>query len=171
MAQEQFITIVGRIASDPELRYTPAGAGVANFKVAANARFFDKQTNEWKNKTATFWRCAAWNQGEKQRLAENVCDALKKGDSVIVRGEIESREYTTKEGENRSVIEVRVETIGKDLRWHQPAANQVASQQSTGGFGGGSSAQASAQEDPWATPGVSNTGGGWGNGPDSEPPF
>ena len=144
MAQEQFITIIGRLTGDPELRFTPAGAGVANFTVAANARFFDKQSNEWKNKPTTFWRCAAWNQGEKQRLGENVVDALKKGDSVIVRGEIESREYTTKEGDNRSVIEVRVETIGKDLRWHQPAAGNLAASEggwggSTGGYSGGDS--------------------------------
>jgi single-strand DNA-binding protein len=145
MAQEQFITIIGRLTGDPELRFTPSGAGVANFTVAANARFFDKQTNEWKNKPTTFWRCAAWNQGEKQRLGENVVDALKKGDSVIVRGEIESREYTTKDGENRSVMEVRIETIGKDLRWHQPAAGNPAAEDawsgggSTGGYGGGES--------------------------------
>jgi single-strand DNA-binding protein len=149
MAQEQFITIIGRLTGDPELRFTPSGAGVANFTVAANARFFDKQTNEWKNKPTTFWRCAAWNQGEKQRLGENVVDALKKGDSVIVRGEIESREYTTKEGENRSVMEVRIETIGKDLRWHQPAAGNP-----------------SAADDAWGVSG--GTAGGYGGG---ESPF
>jgi len=157
MANETLITIIGRLASDPELRYTQGGAGVANFTVASNARTFDKNTSEWKNKTTTFWRCAAWNQGEKQRLGENVVDALKKGDSVIVRGELETREWEDKEGGKRSVVEVRVETIGKDLRWHQPAANQPTSRPAP-------------QEDPWATPGVSN-GGGWGNGPDSEPPF
>lgn len=166
MAQEQLITIIGRLTNDAELRYTPSGAGVANFTVAANARFFDKQSNEWKNKPTIFWRCAAWNQGEKQRLAENVCDALKKGDSVIVRGEVESREYTTKEGESRSVIEVRVETIGKDLRWHQPSANQVASSQ-----GGGHATQTTPQDDPWAAPATTGNGGGWGNGPGAEPPF
>lgn len=166
MAQEQFITIIGRLTGDAELRFTPNGAGVANFTVASNARFFDKQTNEWKNKPTTFWRCAAWNQGEKQRLAENVVDALKKGDSVIVRGEIESREYTTKDGENRSVMEVRVETIGKDLRWHQPAANNIpSSAASSGGFGG---QQQPSQDDPWATPAAANTAG-WGS--TGESPF
>jgi len=157
MSNETFITVIGRLVGDPELRYTQGGAGVANFTVASNARTFDKNTNEWKNKTATFWRCAAWNQGEKQRLGENVADALKKGDSVIVRGEVETREWEDKEGNKRSVIELRVDTIGKDLRWHQPAAGNAPS-------------RTQPQEDPWATPGVSN-GGGWGTGPDSEPPF
>lgn len=156
MANETFITIIGRLASDPELRYTQGGAGVANFTVASNARTFDKNTSEWKNKTTTFWRCAAWNQGEKQRLGENVVDALKKGDSVIVRGELETREWEDKEGGKRSVVEVRVDTIGKDLRWHQPAANR----QDTSGFApakgvwGGNQASTGnnvPQDDPWAT--------------------
>lgn len=148
MANETFVTIIGRLTGDPELRFTPSGTGVANFTVAANARFFDKQSNEWKNKPTTFWRCAAWNQGDRQRLGENVCDALKKGDSVIVRGEIECREYETREGEKRTVMEIRVETIGKDLRWHQPAAGNPAAADdgwggtataSAGGYGGGES--------------------------------
>jgi len=155
MANETFITIIGRLASDPELRYTQGGAGVANFTVASNARTFDKNTSEWKNKTTTFWRCAAWNQGEKQRLGENVVDALKKGDSVIVRGELETREWEDKEGGKRSVVEVRVETIGKDLRWHQPAANSAA-------------AKSAPQSDPWAS---QSTAGGWGNGNPEEVPF
>lgn len=144
MAQETYLTVIGRLTGDPELRFTPSGTGVANFTVAANARYFDKNSNEWKNKPTTFWRCAAWNQGDKQRLGENVVDALKKGDSVIVRGEIESREYETREGEKRTVIELRVETIGKDLRWHQPAAGSGASTADEawgggtgGGYGGG----------------------------------
>ncbi|MBT2537248.1 single-stranded DNA-binding protein [Arthrobacter sp. ISL-69] len=170
MANETYVTIIGRLTGDAELRYTPSGAGVANFTVASNARMFDKNSNEWKNKPTTFWRCAAWNQGEKQRLAENVCDALKKGDSVIVRGEIESREYTTKEGAKRTVMELRVETIGKDLRRHQPAANNVQGQNASQGGGWGGNPPA-AQEDPWGAPATSNTGGGWGNGPGNEPPF
>lgn len=167
MANETYVTIIGRLTGDPELRFTPSGAGVANLTVASNARMLDKNSNEWKNKPTTFWRCAAWNQGEKQRLAENVCDALKKGDSVIVRGEIESREYETREGEKRTVMELRIETIGKDLRWHQPAANNVQAQPASSGNWGG---QQAAQDDPWATPTTANAGG-WGNAPSSEPPF
>jgi len=169
MSNETFITVIGRLVGDPELRYTQGGAGVANFTVASNARTFDKNTNEWKNKTATFWRCAAWNQGEKQRLGENVADALKKGDSVIVRGEVETREWEDKEGNKRSVIELRVDTIGKDLRWHQPAAGAGFSNTAQpAGF-----SPSTAQTDPWATSTAStgNNSPGWGNGPDSEPPF
>lgn len=167
LSNETFITVIGRLVGDPELRYTQGGAGVANFTVASNARTFDKNTNEWKNKTATFWRCAAWNQGEKQRLGENVADALKKGDSVIVRGEIETREWEDKEGGKRSVIELRVDTIGKDLRWHQPAAGGAQGYAAQpAGFG-----PSTAQQDPWA-PGSTATGNNqpWNNNP-SDPPF
>lgn len=130
MSGETLVTLNGRLTQDPELRFIPSGAGVASFTVAVNARKFNKQTNEWEKKPAKFWRCEAWNSGQ-QVLAENVAEVLRKGDSVIVYGEVETREYTTKEGEKRSVDQVRVDTIGKDLRWHngnsakapEPASN------------------------------------------------
>jgi single-strand DNA-binding protein len=164
MSNETLITIIGTMVQDAELRFTPSGAAVANFSVAVNARKFNKQTNEWEKKPAKFWRCQAWNQG-KALLAENVANALKKGDTVLVYGEIETREYTTKEGEKRSVDELRVEGIGKDLRWHQAYANDVPASATSQGWGGNA---APAQSDPWATP-VANAGG-WGNAP-QDPPF
>ncbi|MGO3150484.1 single-stranded DNA-binding protein [Glutamicibacter ardleyensis] len=120
MANETYVTVRGRLTSDPEMRFTPSGAGVANFTVASNSRKFDKNTNEWVNKEAKFWRCNAWNQG-KLTLAENIAEGLKKGDAVIVYAEIETRSYTTKEGENRTVDELRVESIGKDLVFSKPS--------------------------------------------------
>jgi single-strand DNA-binding protein len=124
MSNETYVTIIGTMTADAELRFTPSGAGVANFSVATNARKFNKQTNEWEKKPPKFWRCQAWNQG-KALLAENVANVLKKGDTVVVYGELETREYVTKEGEKRSADELRVEGIGKDLRWHQAYANDV----------------------------------------------
>lgn len=120
MANETYVTVRGRLTSDPEMRFTPSGAGVANFTVASNSRKFDKNTNEWVNKETKFWRCNAWNQG-KLTLAENIAEGLKKGDAVIVYAEIETRSYTTKEGENRTVDELRVESIGKDLVFSKPS--------------------------------------------------
>lgn len=169
MSNETYISIIGTMVADAELRFLPNGAGVSNFTVAVNARKFNKQTNEWEKRPAKFWRCQAWNQG-KALLADNVANVLKKGDTVVVYGELETREYTTKEGEKRTADELRVEGIGKDLRWHQAYSNDVpaSSGANTGGNWGGN--QPAAQEDPWGTPGVSNSGGGWGNGP-SDPPF
>ena len=58
MAGETIITVVGNLTDDPELKFTPSGAPVANFTVASTPRTFDKQTNEWKDGDALFLRCA-----------------------------------------------------------------------------------------------------------------
>lgn len=173
MSNETNLTIRGRLTADPELRFTPSGAAVTNFAVAVQASKFDKNTNEWKDQPTKFWRCAAWNQGKLTR-AENIANMLKKGDNIIVYGELTTREYETREGEKRTADEIRVETIGKDLTFHGQAyqSNDAppANQQSQG-WG---SNQLAAQDDPWATPpnsGGSPAGTGWGNGPGNEPPF
>jgi single-strand DNA-binding protein len=165
MSNETYVCIIGTMTADAELRFTPSGAGVANFTVAVNARKFNKQSNEWEKKPAKFWRCQAWNQG-KALLADNVANALKKGDTVLVYGEIETREYVTKDNEKRSVDELRVEGIGKDLRWHQTHANDVSAASTSGQTWGNQSAT---QDDPWATPAAANAGG-WGSN-DAEAPF
>lgn len=149
MSNETNLTIRGRLTADPELRFTPSGAGVVNFSIASNASKFDKDSNSWKDQPPKFWRCAAWNQGKLTR-AENVANLLKKGDSIIVYGELTTREYE-KDGEKKVAEEIRVESIGKDLTFHGQAyaandSSQTANR-SNGGFGG-----SSAQEDPWATP-------------------
>lgn len=174
MANETYLTVRGRLTSDPELRFTPNGAAVANLTVAVNARKFDKQTNEWKDKEAKFWRCNAWNQG-KLTLAENIAEGLKKGDAVVVYGEIETRKYQTKEGESRSVDEIRIESIGKDLTFHKPAQQgnagfQQASQQSAPPQSQGQSWQSPAPgHDPWSS--NANANGGWGNPGNDKPAF
>ncbi|UDL14896.1 ssDNA binding protein [Arthrobacter phage Sarge] len=174
MSNETNLTIRGRLTADPELRFTPSGAAVVNFTIAAQASKFDKNSNEWKDQPAKFWRCAAWNQGKLTR-AENIANMLKKGDSVIVYGELTTREYETKEGEKRTADEIRVESIGKDLTFHgQPyAANEqnTRGQQTAQSDPWATPATPPTQSDPWATPATSNSGGGWGNGPDGQPPF
>jgi len=154
MSNETNLTIRGRLTADPELRFTPSGAGVVNFAIASNASKFDKDTNSWKDQPAKFWRCAAWNQGKLTR-AENVANLLKKGDSIIVYGELTTREYVTKEGENKVAEEIRVESIGKDLTFHaQPYAGNAAPEQRDGGQWGGNQPAANSQ--------------GWGNGPGAQ---
>jgi single-strand DNA-binding protein len=159
MSQETYVTIRGRLTADPENRFTPSGSAVTNFAVAVNASKFDKDTNYWKDQPPKFWRCAAWNQGKLTR-AENIANLLKKGDSVIVYGELTTREYVTKEGENRSADEIRVESIGKDLTFHAQAyaGNEKQPEQRDGSNWGGNQPAANSQ--------------GWGQGgADKEPPF
>ena len=191
MAGETTITVVGNLTNDPELRFTPSGSAVANFTIASTPRTFDRQSNEWKDGETLFLRASVWREA-----AENVAESLTKGMRVIVSGRLKSRSYETKEGEKRTVIELEVDEIGPSLRYANAKVNRTqrsGGQGGQGGFGGGNSGggfggghganqggntggtwggnQPAAQEDPWATPGVSNAGGGWGNGPDSEPPF
>src|SRR3954454_16457012 len=150
MAGETVITVVGNLTADPELRFTPSGAAVANFTVASTPRTFDKNTNEWKDGDALFLRCSIWRQA-----AENVAESLQRGARVIVQGRLKQRSYETKEGEKRTVYELDVDEVGPSLRY--ATAKVVKGQRGGGGgggggggFGGGSSRGGS--DDPWATP-------------------
>ncbi|MDJ0458587.1 single-stranded DNA-binding protein [Arthrobacter sp. NQ7] len=171
MAGEITITVIGNLTSDPELRFTPSGSAVANFTIASTPRTFDRQSNEWKDGETLFLRASVWREA-----AENVAESLTKGTRVIVTGRLKSRSYETKEGEKRTVIELEVDEIGPSLRYANAKINRT--QRGTqGGQGNGVQGNGStrpqngSQDDPWAVPATSNTAGGWGNGPDSEPPF
>lgn len=127
MAGETQITVIGNLTADPELRFTPNGAAVANFTVASTPRTFDKQRNEWVDGEALFLRCAAWKQ-----LGENVAESLTKGVQVIVQGRLKSRSYETKEGEKRTSMELEVDAVGPSLQFATVTVNR-------GGRGGGQS--------------------------------
>jgi single-strand DNA-binding protein len=110
-AGDTLITIVGNLVADPELRYTPQGHAVANFRVASTPRFLDKATNVWKDGDGLFLSCTVWRQP-----AENVAESLQRGMRVIVQGRLRQRSYETKEGEKRTVYEVEVDEVGPSLR-------------------------------------------------------
>ena len=109
---EPTTTLVGNLVADPELRYTPNGAAVCNFKVAQTPRTFDKQSNEWKDGEAIFMPCSIWREA-----AENVSESFKRGDRVIVTGRLKSRSYETKEGDKRTVIELEAEEVGASVKY------------------------------------------------------
>ena len=110
MAGDTQITLVGNLTGDPELRFTPSGAAVANFTVASTPRTFDRQSNEWKDGETMFLNCSIWRQA-----AENVAETLTKGMRVIVSGRLRSRSYDDREGNRRTVFEVDVEEVGASL--------------------------------------------------------
>lgn len=111
MAGETVITVIGNLTADPEMRFTPAGAAVANFTIASTPRTFDRQTNEWKDGDTLFMRCSVWRE-----TAENVAETLTKGMRVIAQGRLAQRAYETKEGEKRQVTELEVDEIGPSLK-------------------------------------------------------
>ena len=113
MAGDTTIPVVGNLTADPELRFTPSGAAVANFTVASTARQFDRTSNEWKDGETLFMRCSVWRDA-----AENVAESLQRGTRVLVSGRLKSRSYETKEGEKRTVIELDVDELPGPDPWN-----------------------------------------------------
>ncbi|MEN0138449.1 MAG: single-stranded DNA-binding protein [Rhodococcus sp. (in: high G+C Gram-positive bacteria)] len=173
MAGDTVITVIGNLTADPELRFTPAGAAVANFTVASTPRTFDRQTNEWKDGEALFLRCNIWREA-----AENVAESLTRGSRVIVSGRLKQRSYETREGEKRTVVELEVDEIGPSLRYATAKVNKAnrgggggGNFGSSGGSGGGRPQSNTGGDDPWGSaPQASGSFGGSGGGSD-EPPF
>lgn len=198
MAGETPITVVGNLTGDPELRFTPTGAAVANFTVASTPRTFDRSTNEFKDGETLFMRCSVWREA-----AENVAESLQRGARVIVTGRLVSRSWDDKEtGQKRTVMEMQVDEVGPSLRYATAKVNKTQrgggqgggfGGQPGGGSGGFGGQQGGSQADPWATGGQpgggsggfggqgapggqgggQQGGGGWGGGAPSydEPPF
>ncbi|MCP3015232.1 single-stranded DNA-binding protein [Nocardiopsis dassonvillei] len=197
MAGETQITLVGNLVDDPELRFTPSGAAVANFRVASTPRTFDRASGEWKDGESMFLTCTVWRQ-----YAENVAESLQRGMRVIVQGRLKQRSYETREGEKRTVFEIDVDEVGPALRsatakvtksqrqggggggfgggggggfgGGQPQGGGYGNQ--GGGFGGsqgGGGRSGPPADDPWATNGGGGGGGfgGGGGGFSDEPPF
>jgi single-strand DNA-binding protein len=162
MAGETVITVIGNLTDDPELRFTPSGAAVANFTVASTPRTFDKNSNEWKDGDALFLRCSIWRQS-----AENVAESLTKGMRVVVSGRLRQRSYQTKEGENRTVVELEVEEIGPSLKYATAKVTKANRPGGGGGQGGGwggnpGGGGGGGQQGGGGNSGGGSQGGGWG---------
>ena len=169
MAGETVITVVGNITDDPELRFTPSGAAVANFTVASTPRTMNKQTNEWEDGEALFLRCSIWRQA-----AENVAESLQKGARVIVQGRLKARTWETREGEKRTSFEVDVDEIGPSLKWATAKVTRAQRSSGGGGYGGGApQGGGQPQSAPWATSAPQGGGqagpGGAGGAPQGDP--
>ena len=126
------ITVVGNLVADPELRFIPSGAAVANFRIASTPRTFNRETNQWEDGEALFLSCNCWRQ-----MAENVAESLTKGMRVVVTGKLKQRSYQTKEGENRTVFEVEVDEVGPSLKYATANVNRNPREGGQGGYGGG----------------------------------
>jgi single-strand DNA-binding protein len=171
MAGETVITVVGNLVDDPELRFTPSGAAVANFRLASTPRTYDRQSGEWKDGETLWLGCSVWRQA-----AENVAESLTKGTRVLVQGRLKSRQYETREGEKRTVFEIDVDEIGPSLRNATAKVNKTTRSGAGGGGGwsggsdGGSSGGGSSfggggsSNDPWASAAPSSPGGSSGAG-------
>ncbi|MGY5131710.1 single-stranded DNA-binding protein [Streptomyces nigrescens] len=128
------ITIIGNLTADPELKFTDSGQALARFTVASTPRTFDRDSNQWKDGTSTFFRCAAWRS-----LAEHVAESVGKGSRVVLSGRIRQHDWKTPEGENRSMLAVEVDDIGASLRFTTVTVN------------GKRTSNTAPSDNPWAT--------------------
>lgn len=151
MSQPQ-ITITGRLVADPELRFTRNSQAVAQFRIAHNQSRFDKTQNEWVDEGALFININAWGG-----LGENVAEELSKGDLAIVQGRVKQRDFQTKQGENRSVLEITADEVGRLIT----RAKNNGGQNQGGGQTG----------DPWQGANNAPTGGFGGATQNDQPPF
>ncbi|CAB4530976.1 single-strand binding protein [Actinobacteria bacterium IMCC26207] len=143
MANGNTVELIGNVTRDPELRFTPNGAAVANFGLAVNRRWRNQKTNEWEEQVS-FFDVVCWRE-----LAENASESLTKGTRVMVSGRLDQRSWEDpKDGSKRSKVEVVADEIGPSLRW---ATAQVSkNERREGGSGGGFDSAPPAQEPPAA---------------------
>lgn len=151
---ETILTVVGNLTADPELRFTPSGAAVANFTVASTPRQFDKTKQEWVDGEALFLRCQIWREA-----AENVAETLTRGQRVIATGKLKQRSYETREGEKRTSMELEIEEIGPSLRYATAKVNKT---QKSGSYSNNTTQSSGGSTDPWGNGSAAAT---------DEPPF
>ena len=120
------VIMVGRLASDPELKYTPSGIAVTQFRMAVNRPMSAEARTNGQEKQADFFSIVAWRQS-----AEYAANYLGKGRLVLVEGRLQVREYVTQAGEKRRDTEVVVDNL-KSL--DRPKEGEEGAQ---GGGGGG----------------------------------
>jgi single-strand DNA-binding protein len=151
VANDNQVMLVGNLTDDPELRFTPNGAAVANFRLAVTPRV--REGDSWKDGETSFFRINVWRQ-----QAENVAETLQKGARCIVVGRLRTRSWETPEGEKRSVTEVEADEIGPSLKFATAKVERSSRGGSGGGGGGGD----------WAGSAAGASKGGQFN---DEPPF
>jgi len=139
------VTLIGRIGTDPEMKFGANGNALLKFRVVTSAR--RQVDGKWEDVDTSWWSVTAFRQ-----LAENLAESLSKGDPVIVVGKIKQRSYETPQGDKHSIVEVMAESVGPDMRWVTATVKKperVGKQQFA-------EAKAAMEDDPWNTPASEN---------------
>ena len=166
MSLEVPVTIVGNIVSDPELRFTPSGKAVANFRVAQNHKQYSQETKSWDTVNTTFYSVNTW--GEQ---ASNIAGALQKGTEVVVVGKFQAREYQTKDGDKRLSLEISV-NFGSGVV--APVVSAFQQVEVTRERSNNSNPAPAQDNSSWASQPAQSAGHNWGSAPEvdgSNPPF
>ena len=131
------VILIGRLGSDPEVRYTPSGVAVANFSVATSEEWKDKDSGEKKERTE-WHRIVAW-----RRLGEICGEYLSKGKQVYVEGRIQTRSWDDRDGNKKYTTEI----IANDIQFLGSRDVSDGSRPSGGGGGGFQGAPGPGPED------------------------
>jgi single-strand DNA-binding protein len=110
MSQGGYVTLVGFVAREPNLRQTKDGKNVTDVRVGTTARVLDKVTGEWRDGDTSYYTVNCW-----RRLADHVKASLRKGDPVMIKGRFKTRSYEDKAGRLRTEVEIVADTVGHDL--------------------------------------------------------
>jgi single-strand DNA-binding protein len=129
MSQGVYVTLVGFVAQDPIQRPTKDGVLVTDLRVGTTPRVQDRATNQWRDGETSYFTVACW-----RRLGDHVRASLHKGDPVMLKGKLRSRNYTDRNGVSRTVVDIIADTVGHDLnrgvanylRQRHPAVNTTA---------------------------------------------
>jgi single-strand DNA-binding protein len=128
--ESNYITFIGNLTDDPDLRFTPSGAAVCSFRVASNRRWTGKDGQQ--QEETTFLNANCWRD-----MAENVAESLSKGDRVIVIGRVKVRSYENREGQTVWVTEIEADEVAPSLRWARANVNKSSGPSAGGASGGG----------------------------------
>lgn len=106
---ETYMTIVGRVISEPNTRTIPSGDKVCSFRIVATERRLNRDTQEWADGDRLYMNVTCW-----RKLAENVTVSVLKGDHVMVNGRVYLNEYEVN-GQARSSLEMDARAVGPNL--------------------------------------------------------
>jgi single-strand DNA-binding protein len=104
MPEINYVIVAGNLTKDPVFRQTTNSTPVVNFSIASNRKYKDS-SNQWQEDVC-YVGIVAWN-----KLAESCRDRLKKGSAVLVDGELQSRNWKSDDGHNRSIVEIKARRI------------------------------------------------------------
>lgn len=109
------ITIDGRLAAEPELRFSQAGKAIARLRVVASDRRKNDNTGEWEDSDTLWLDVTCFD-----KLAENVCESVAKGDLLLVSGRLRTEEWNDRDsGAKRSKITLLADAVGASLQFRQ----------------------------------------------------
>jgi single-strand DNA-binding protein len=129
--ESNYVTMIGNLTDDPELRFTPSGAAVCSFRIASNRRYRDR--NDQQQEETTFMAVNCW-----RTLAENVAESLRKGDRAVVIGRVKVRSYEAQDGTTRWVTEIEADEISPSLRWAKASVTKTSGSGADSGSSGSS---------------------------------